>query len=125
MLGLTFKLNTDVMRQIPSLAIIMPSLGIVDASRRAEARTRAHGPERLGQAKLKLIDVGYADTARASAESADAVVLIAEWNAYRNLDLHRLREVVREPVLVDLRNVCCAEEMAPQIICYYCVGGLS
>ena len=66
----------------------------------------------MEQAKAVLTDVTYADSAYDCAHGADALVLITEWDAYRALDLARLRQIMRAPVVVDLRNVYRAEEMA-------------
>ncbi|BAU92588.1 nucleotide sugar dehydrogenase [Methylorubrum populi] len=97
-LGLTFKPDTDDMRDAPSLSIIA---GLQDAG----ASIIAYDPEGIRQAKALLSDVIYADDAYSCAQEADAIVIITEWNAFRALDLNRLREVMRDPILVDLRNV--------------------
>ncbi|TXM72262.1 UDP-glucose/GDP-mannose dehydrogenase family protein [Methylobacterium sp. WL12] len=98
LLGLTFKPNTDDMRDAPSLAIVA---GLQDAG----ATVRAYDPEGMGQARALLPDIDYADDPYSCAEGADALVLVTEWNAFRALDLERLRTTMAEPVLVDLRNV--------------------
>jgi UDPglucose 6-dehydrogenase len=97
-LGLTFKPNTDDMREAPSLAIIQ---SLQDAG----ARIRAFDPEGMEQAKSMLTDVHYAADAYDAATGADCLVLVTEWNAFRSLDLERLKTAVRSPTLVDLRNV--------------------
>ena len=98
LLGLTFKPNTDDMRDAPSLAIVA---GLQDAG----AAVRAYDPEGMGQARALLPDIDYADDPYSCAEGADALVLVTEWNAFRALDLERLRTLMAEPVLIDLRNV--------------------
>ena len=98
LLGLTFKPNTDDMRDAPSLAIVA---GLQDAG----ARVSAHDPEGMSQAKLMLTDVTYEDDPYVCATDADAVVIVTEWDAFRALDLRRLKEVMAKPVMVDLRNV--------------------
>ncbi|GEP00664.1 UDP-glucose dehydrogenase family protein [Methylobacterium haplocladii] len=98
LLGLTFKPNTDDMRDAPSLSIVA---GLQDAG----ARVRAYDPEGMDQARPLLNDVAYAQDAYDCAEGADALVIVTEWNAFRALDFARLRKVMSEPVLVDLRNV--------------------
>ena len=98
LLGLTFKPNTDDMRDAPSLAIVA---GLQDAG----AAVRAYDPEGMGQARAVLPDIDYADDPYSCAEGADALVLVTEWNAFRALDLERLRTLMAEPVLIDLRNV--------------------
>ena len=98
LLGLTFKPNTDDMRDAPSLSIIA---GLQDAG----AEIIAYDPEGMEQARPLLDGVAYAEDAYACAEGADALVIVTEWNAFRALDLARLKGLMRAPVLVDLRNV--------------------
>ncbi|MCJ2065130.1 UDP-glucose/GDP-mannose dehydrogenase family protein [Methylobacterium sp. J-088] len=98
MLGLTFKPDTDDMREAPSLAI---ATGLQDAG----CRVRAYDPEGLEQARPLMPGVDFADDAYACAEGADAVVIVTEWNAFRALDLARLRAIMATPVLIDLRNI--------------------
>ena len=117
-LGLTFKPNTDDMRDAPSI-------NIIDALQRAGATVRAHDPVGVGQAKAVLHDVHYADSPYDCAHGADALVLITEWDAYRALDLARLKQRMKAPVVVDLRNVYRAEEMARHGFDYVRVGGKS
>ncbi|MEE7476086.1 UDP-glucose/GDP-mannose dehydrogenase family protein [Methylobacterium hispanicum] len=97
-LGLTFKPNTDDMRDAPSLSIIT---GLQDAG----ARVRAYDPEGMEAAKPLLGGVAYARDAYDCAEGADALVIVTEWNAFRALDLARLGQAMAGRVLVDLRNV--------------------
>ena len=104
-LGLTFKPNTDDMREAPAITII-------EALQRAGATIRAHDPVGMEQAKAVLDGVTYATDAYDCAEGADALVLVTEWDAYRALDLARLKQRMTAPVMVDLRNVYRAEEMA-------------
>jgi UDPglucose 6-dehydrogenase len=115
-LGLTFKPNTDDMRDAPSITII-------DALQRAGAIIRAHDPVGMDQARKVLHDVSYATDAYDCAEGADALVLVTEWDAYRALDLARLKQRMTAPVVVDLRNVYRAEEMARHGFDYVRVGG--
>ena len=98
LLGLTFKPDTDDMRDAPSLSIIA---GLQDGG----ARVTAYDPEGVEQARQVLEGVTYAEDAYACAEGADVLVIVTEWTAFRALDLGRLRELMRAPVLVDLRNV--------------------
>jgi UDPglucose 6-dehydrogenase len=115
-LGLTFKPNTDDMREAPSI-------NIIDALQRAGASIRAHDPVGMEQARALLQDVTYAEDAYDCAHGADALVLVTEWDAYRALDLARLKQRMRAPVVVDLRNVYRVEEMARQGFDYHRVGG--
>ncbi|MBX9931530.1 MAG: UDP-glucose/GDP-mannose dehydrogenase family protein [Methylobacterium sp.] len=114
-LGLTFKPNTDDMRDAPSLSIIA---GLQDGG----ARIVAYDPEGMDQARLVLSDVTYAEDAYACAQGADAVVIVTEWNAFRALDLDRLRGSMNAAVLVDLRNVYRRAEAERHGFTYRCVG---
>ncbi|WP_375454781.1 UDP-glucose dehydrogenase family protein [uncultured Methylobacterium sp.] len=114
-LGLTFKPNTDDMRDAPALAIVA---GLQDAG----ATVRAYDPEGMAQAKTLLPDIAYADDPYACAEGADALVLVTEWNAFRALDFDRLRSLMAEPVLVDLRNVYRVQDMERLGFRYASVG---
>jgi UDPglucose 6-dehydrogenase len=105
LLGLTFKPNTDDMRDAPSIAII-------DALQRAGATIVAHDPVGMDQAKAVLTGVTYATDAYDAAVGADALVLVTEWDAYRALDLPRLKQRMAAPVVVDLRNIYRTEELA-------------
>jgi len=98
LLGLTFKPNTDDMRDAPSIAI-------VQALQDAGAKVRAYDPEGMEAARAVLKDVDYAASPYDAAEGAAATVIVTEWDAFRALDLERLRSVMAEPVLVDLRNI--------------------
>ncbi|MEM7224026.1 MAG: UDP-glucose/GDP-mannose dehydrogenase family protein [Pseudomonadota bacterium] len=98
-LGLTFKPNTDDMREAPSLKI-------VPALQAAGAQVRAYDPEGIEQAKRELSDVAWCEDAYQAMTGAHALVIVTEWNEFRALDLERAKELMAEPVLVDLRNVC-------------------
>ena len=104
-LGLTFKPNTDDMRDAPSLALIQ-------ALQDAGATVRAYDPEGVEQARPLLSDVEFAANPYAAADGADALVIVTEWDEFRALDLTRIARVLRAPVLVDLRNIYPAEEAA-------------
>jgi UDPglucose 6-dehydrogenase len=97
-LGLTFKPNTDDMRESPSLAIIA---GLQDAG----ALVKAFDPEGMEVARPLLPDVVLASDAYSCAKSADAIVIMTEWDAFRALDFAALKAVMATPILVDLRNV--------------------
>lgn len=114
-LGLTFKPNTDDMREAPSLAIIQ---SLQDAG----ASIRAYDPEGIEQAKGLLTDVTYAADAYDAAAGADCLVLVTEWNAFRSLDLERLKMAMRSPTLVDLRNVYRRKEVEAAGFIYADVG---
>ncbi|NGM21805.1 UDP-glucose/GDP-mannose dehydrogenase family protein [Roseomonas stagni] len=116
-LGLTFKPNTDDMRDAPAI-------NIIDALQRAGAKIRAHDPVGMDQAKAVLHNVTYTDSAYDCATGADVLVLVTEWDAYRALDLKRLRQVMKGAVIVDLRNVYREEEVARAGFDYIRVGAM-
>lgn len=103
-LGLTFKPNTDDMRDAPSLVIVPELLA-------AGATVRAYDPEGLKQAKPMLPGVEFVSGAYDAVQGAAAVVLITEWNEFRALDLRRVRSAMAGPAFVDLRNVYRPAEM--------------
>jgi UDPglucose 6-dehydrogenase len=114
-LGLTFKPNTDDMREAPSLDII-PAL------QAAGANIRAHDPEGMHEARAMLDGVRFVDTPYEALDGADAMVLVTEWDQYRALDLDRVKALLRNPVVVDLRNVYSPAEMRAAGFTYDCVG---
>ncbi|HEX4695730.1 UDP-glucose/GDP-mannose dehydrogenase family protein [Sphingomonas sp.] len=97
-LGLTFKPNTDDMRDAPSLAIVQ---SLLDAG----ATVRAYDPEGMDAAKAMMPDITYCNGAYEAATGADAVAIVTEWDTFRALDLKRLAGVMAGNVMVDLRNV--------------------
>jgi UDPglucose 6-dehydrogenase len=115
LLGLTFKPDTDDMRDAPSLAIVA---GLQDAG----AAVRAYDPEGTEQARPLLPGVTFAADPYACAEGADALVLVTEWGAFRALDLARLQAIMRRPVLVDLRNVYRPEDARRHGFTYSSIG---
>ncbi|QHL89783.1 nucleotide sugar dehydrogenase [Sphingomonas changnyeongensis] len=115
LLGLTFKPNTDDMRDAPSLAI-------VEVLRAAGADIVAHDPEGMEQARPLLGDIAYVDNAYDAARGADALVLVTEWDAFRALDLKRIAAAMAQPLLVDLRNVYHPDEVAKAGIAYHGIG---
>ena len=115
-LGLTFKPETDDMRDSPSLAIL-PAL----ADR--GALIRAHDPEGIDEArKLLPENILYFDSIYEAIHEADAVVLMTEWNQYRGLDLKKVKNTMKGNVFVDLRNVYERESMEKAGFDYHCVG---
>ncbi|WP_349368026.1 UDP-glucose/GDP-mannose dehydrogenase family protein [Salinarimonas sp.] len=115
LLGLTFKPNTDDMRDAPSIAI-------ATALQDGGASVVAYDPEGMEQARKVLDGVEYAESAYACAEGADALVLVTEWDAFRALDLKRLKRIMTTPVLVDLRNVYRPEEIREAGFAYASIG---
>jgi UDPglucose 6-dehydrogenase len=114
-LGLTFKPNTDDMREAPSLALIT-------ALQDMGARVRAFDPVGMSQAQALMKNVTFCENAYDCAEAADALVIATEWEQFRALDLERLRDLMACPVVVDLRNVYRPEEMSRYGFAYACVG---
>ena len=115
LLGLTFKPNTDDMRDAPSLAI-------VQALEDAGAKVRGYDPEGLAQARPLMPNVELFDDPYAAADGADAVVLVTEWDALRALDLDRMAALLAQPILVDLRNIYPPEEARAAGLRWYGVG---
>ncbi|WP_416357605.1 UDP-glucose dehydrogenase family protein [Aureimonas phyllosphaerae] len=115
-LGLTFKPNTDDMREAPAISIIQ---GLIDAG----ARVTAYDPQGMEQAR-PLLDphVAYAEDAYACAHGADALVIVTEWDQFRALDLDRLAAGMTGNVLVDLRNIYRSEEIEKRGLRYTCLG---
>ena len=115
-LGLAFKPETDGMRDAPALSIL-PKL--IENG----ARVHAHDPQAMSEARGILPEsVLYFDDIYAALAGADAVVLLTEWNAYRGMDLARVRELMRGNVFLDLRNVYEPDTMRAAGFDYYCVG---
>lgn len=114
-LGLAFKPNTDDMRDAPSLTII-PKL------QDAGAKIRAYDPEAMTEARHLLSDVIYADGAYEAIEGSDALVIITEWDEFRALDLHRIKTLLKTPIIVDLRNIYRPETMKEQGFTYANIG---
>jgi UDPglucose 6-dehydrogenase len=114
-LGLTFKPNTDDMRDSPSLAFL-PAL------REAGATIRAFDPEGNAEAEKLMPDLDYCADPYEAMDGADALILITEWNAFRALDLARVKRLLRRPLVIDLRNIYKPEEMAEAGLAYYSIG---
>ena len=115
LLGLTFKPNTDDMRDAPSIAIVQTLLD-------AGAIVHAHDPEGMEEAAKILPDVVMTDSAYSAAQDAHAVALVTEWDAYRALDLQKLHGAMAGDVLVDLRNIYRPEEAQAAGFNYVSVG---
>uniref|UniRef100_Q07IV3 UDP-glucose 6-dehydrogenase n=1 Tax=Rhodopseudomonas palustris (strain BisA53) TaxID=316055 RepID=Q07IV3_RHOP5 len=115
LLGLTFKPDTDDMREAPSIPLVT---GLKDLG----AIVRAHDPVGMEQAKHELPDIEYCDDPYACAQNADALVIVTEWVQFRALDLARLKQAMKQPIVVDLRNIYRPEEMAAHGFIYESVG---
>jgi UDPglucose 6-dehydrogenase len=114
-LGLTFKPNTDDMRDAPSIPLIT-------ALQDMGAKVRVYDPVGMEQAKGSLTDVVYAENAYDCAQGASALVIVTEWEQFRALDFKRLKQIMERPVLVDLRNVYRADDIARHGFAYESVG---
>ena len=114
-LGLTFKPNTDDMRDAPSLALIR---ALLDAG----AKVRAYDPEGTEQARPLLPEVELVDDPYVAADGADALVIVTEWDEFRALDLKRVAAILAAPILVDLRNIYPAVEVERAGLRYFGIG---
>jgi UDPglucose 6-dehydrogenase len=114
-LGLTFKPNTDDMREAPSIPLIT-------ALQDMGAKVRAFDPAGMEQAKPLLPDVTFCDGPYTCVEGADGLVIVTEWEQFRALDLDRMRQQMACPVLIDLRNVYSEEDMVQHGFLYAGVG---
>jgi UDPglucose 6-dehydrogenase len=114
-LGLTFKPDTDDMREAPSIPLVT---GLLDMG----ARVRAHDPVGMEQARRELPDIEYCDDPYLCARGADALVIVTEWVQFRALDLERLKREMAQPVVVDLRNIYRPDDMAALGFTYESVG---
>ena len=114
-LGLTFKPNTDDMRESPSIPLItaLQDLG---------AKVRAYDPAGMEQAKPMVSNVAFCQDAYSCAEGASALVIVTEWEQFRALDFDRLKDIMERPVLVDLRNIYPPEEVARAGFTYESIG---
>ena len=114
-LGLTFKPNTDDMREAPSL-------GIIAGLQAGGAKIRAFDPEGMDEAKALLDGVEWCEDAYDAVTGAEALTIVTEWNEFRALDLERVKSLMKSPVMVDLRNIYDPDEMAAAGFRYTCVG---
>ena len=115
LLGLTFKPNTDDMRESPAIAIVRT---LQDAG----ATVRAYDPEGMEQAKKDLPDITYYSGAYETMDGADALVIVTEWDAFRALDLPRIKTLLKTPILVDLRNIYPRDMVEAEGFSYTAVG---
>ncbi|SRR5579875_1573747 len=114
-LGLTFKPNTDDMRDSPSLAI-------VPALQRAGAAIRAFDPEGMNEAKRLLPGVAFCRSSYEAMEGAHALVIVTEWNEFRALDLDRVKTLLKTPTIIDLRDIYKPADMAEAGFHYFSIG---
>jgi UDPglucose 6-dehydrogenase len=114
-LGLTFKPNTDDMREAPSLEL-------VPALQAAGAAVRVFDPEGMNEARKLLGGVAWCESAYDAMTGADCLVVLTEWNQFRALDVGRMRQLLRRKLVVDLRNVYSPADMAAAGFDYHCIG---
>jgi UDPglucose 6-dehydrogenase len=114
-LGLTFKPNTDDMREAPSIPLIT---ALIDMG----AKVKAYDPEGMQQARDELPAIKYCEDAYSAASGADGLVIVTEWEQFRALDLKRLKNDMARPVIVDLRNIYRPEDMVRHGFTYESVG---
>jgi UDPglucose 6-dehydrogenase len=114
-LGLTFKPDTDDMREAPSIPLVT---GLLDMG----AKVRAHDPVGMEMARRELPDIEYCDDPYACVKGADAMVVVTEWVQYRTLDLEQIKATMARPVIVDLRNVYRPDEVRALGFTYESVG---
>ncbi|RMG72016.1 MAG: UDP-glucose/GDP-mannose dehydrogenase family protein [Nitrospirae bacterium] len=114
-LGLSFKPNTNDIREAPALYII-------ESLKREGATVKAYDPVAMEETRQVFPDIIYEEDVYSVSEGADALVLVTEWNQFRNLDLERLKQSMRTPNFFDLRNVYEPDIMREKGFNYYCVG---
>ncbi|EJK78146.1 UDP-glucose/GDP-mannose dehydrogenase family protein [Agrobacterium rhizogenes] len=114
-LGLTFKPNTDDMRDSPAISVIQT---LQDGG----ATVNGYDPEGMDNARQVIDDITYAADAYSAAQGADALVIVTEWNQFRALDFARLKAVMNAPVLVDLRNIYRHDEVTKHGFVYTSIG---
>jgi UDPglucose 6-dehydrogenase len=114
-LGLSFKPNTDDLRDAPSLAII-------GELQKEGAKIRAYDPAAMENARKDLSGVTFCNDAYDACAGADALVIVTEWNQFRNLDMTRVMGLLKTPVFIDLRNIYPPEKMREMGFSYYSVG---
>jgi UDPglucose 6-dehydrogenase len=114
-LGLTFKAETDDMRESPSIPLVQAMLDF-------HANVRVHDPEGMENARAILDQADFCETAEQAAMAADAVVVVTEWKQYRDLDLTALATGMRHPVMIDLRNLFSRAEAESAGFIYHCLG---
>jgi UDPglucose 6-dehydrogenase len=115
LLGLAFKPNTDDMRDAPSI-------DIVAALTAAGAKVHGFDPEATEQAKLVMKEIAYEQDPYDCAAGADALVIVTEWDAFRALDMLRIKETMKSPVVVDLRNIYRPQDMKRRGFTYTSIG---
>jgi UDPglucose 6-dehydrogenase len=114
-LGLSFKPNTDDVRESPALPIVQ---GLLDRG----VTVRAFDPEAMSACRLLFPAVTFCENAYEAASGADALVIVTEWNQFRKLELDRLHQLLQQPLIIDLRNLYEPEKMAAAGFDYISIG---
>jgi UDPglucose 6-dehydrogenase len=114
-LGLTFKPNTDDMRDAPSITIIQ---ALLDGG----ANVHAYDPEGMEMAKAVIGPITYGSDPYEIADGADAIVIVTEWDEFRALDLKRMKSLLKTPTIVDLRNIYPVAEVSKHGFRYFAIG---
>lgn len=114
-LGLSFKPNTDDIREAPAVFIIRQL-------RREKAGVRAYDPAAMKKAAKAVAGISFAKDPYSASRGADALVIVTEWNEFRNLDLKRIKGLLRQPYFFDLRNIYEPEKMKSLGFIYSCTG---
>ena len=114
-LGLSFKPNTDDVREAPSLNIIKQLL-------KEKAKIRAYDPVSMKSTQSILPDITYCKDPYDAVKDANALVIVTEWNQFRNLELDKLKRLLKEPYFFDLRNIYEPQKLKDKGFKYYCVG---
>ncbi|MBI5211896.1 MAG: UDP-glucose/GDP-mannose dehydrogenase family protein, partial [Nitrospirae bacterium] len=114
-LGLSFKPNTDDIREAPAISIIQ---SLLDAG----ANIKAYDPVAMDNAKVILPQIIYCNDAYEACEGADAAVIVTEWNQFRNLEPAKLMKMLKQPYFFDLRNIYDPQKMKEAGFKYYSVG---
>ncbi len=114
-LGLSFKPNTDDIRDAPSINIIKRLL-------KEDAKIRVYDPVSMRSANRILPDITYSKDPYDAAKGANALVIVTEWNQFRNLELDRLQRLLKEPYFFDLRNIYEPQKLKDKGFHYHCVG---
>jgi UDPglucose 6-dehydrogenase len=115
MLGLSFKPNTDDIREAPSLSIIRKLMN-------EKAYIRAYDPVSMKETQKVIPAIKYCKDSYDAVKGAHALVIMTEWNQFRNLDLDRIRKLLKEPYFFDLRNIYEPRKLMERGFKYFCVG---
>jgi len=115
LLGLAFKPNTDDMRDAPSLAIVASLAG-------DGADVHAYDPESMEQARPLMPEVTFHNDAYSALDGAEAVAIVTEWDAFRALDLDRVKSLMKSPIIIDLRNIYRPADVRKRGFTYLSVG---